>query len=156
MNVTLLERALPQGERVLLDTSDLIAYFDGAERVSPVAKHIMEQFVASGRNPAVVSMVTVMEVLVRPLKQGVGDAYRHVLDLLMRYPNLRLCDIDVFVAHQAASMRASYGFSPVDALIIASGLVSQVGHLVTNDATWRRKLQPIAPRIKVCYLGDYA
>lgn len=40
-------------------------------------------------------------------------------------------------------------------LVIASGIVSQIGHLVTNDRQWRSKLRPIAQRIGVCYLADH-
>jgi hypothetical protein len=51
-------------------------------------------------------------------------------------------------------LRATYGFAAPDAFVIALGIVTQVGHLVTNDAQWKRKLQPIARRIRVCFLAD--
>ena len=59
-----LERAIPPGERILLDTTCLAAYLDTTEVVHPVAGHVLDAFVASGRNPAVVAMVTVMEIIV--------------------------------------------------------------------------------------------
>jgi predicted nucleic acid-binding protein len=155
MSVADLERAVRAEERLLLDTSCLLAYLDGAERVSPLAAHVLDELVKEGRNPAVVSMVTVMEVLVRPARRGVGEAYNHVLDLLTRFPNLSLCAIDVFVAQEAASLRATHNLSAVDALIVASGLLSQVGQIVTNDESWHRKLQPISQRVRVCYVGAH-
>jgi hypothetical protein len=65
-----LERSVPPGERILLDTTTLIAYLNRGEQVSPIARHIVEEWVEVGRNGAIVSMVTVMEVLVRPLCIG--------------------------------------------------------------------------------------
>ncbi|TAK29377.1 MAG: type II toxin-antitoxin system VapC family toxin [Chloroflexota bacterium] len=148
-----IEQVLPAGDRLLLDTTTLIAYLNGGELISPLATHIIDDLVRSGRNPAVVSPVTVMEVLVRPLRRGPDAVYQHVLDFLSNFPNLRSIAIDLHVAQEAASLRATYNLHPPDALIIASGIVAQVGHLVTNDAAWQTKLRPISGRIKVCCLG---
>lgn len=150
-----LERALPDGDRILLDASTCIAYFGGLEQTSPVATYIIETLVQPGRNPAAVSTVTVMEVLVRPLRRGAGEPYRHVIDFLTNFPHLAPVGVDLVVAQEAASLRATYGFAAPDALVIATGIVSQVGHLVTNDRQWQSKLRPIAQRIKVCYLADH-
>lgn len=150
-----LEAALPEGERLLLDTTSLIAYLDGGEAVSPVATHIIDAFVRSGRNEAIVSMVTVMEILVKPLRLGPRAPYQHVLDFLTRYPHLRTLVIDLPVAQEAASLRASFGLRPPDALIVASGLISQVGYLVTNDAQWSSKLRPLSGRVGICQLSSH-
>jgi predicted nucleic acid-binding protein len=150
-----LERSLPAGGRLLLDTSALIAYLDGSENVSPAATHVIDVLVRSGRNQALVSVVTAMEVLVRPLRRGPTEPYRHTFDFLTLFPNLRSLVVDLPVAQEAASLRAAYNLSAADALIIASGLVSQVGHLITNDQSWQRKLRPMGRRIAVCYLADH-
>lgn len=155
MSYQRLEQTIPAGERLLIDASPLIAYFEESEHVSGVAAHVIEQFVAEGRNSAIVSAVSVMEVLVRPLRAGPGERYHHVLDFLTRFPNLRIGVIDGAVAQEAAAVRATFGFPVPDALVIATGIVNQVGHLITNDGSWQRKLQPIARRIKVCYLADF-
>lgn len=155
MSVATLERALPEGSRVLLDATVLIAYLNRREATSPVAAHIIEQFVRDGRNTAIVSMVTVMEVLVRPLVHGPGEPYLHALDFLTRFPNLRAVPIDLPVAQEGASLRAGYRFAAPDALVIATGIVHQVGHLVTNDADWPGRLRPIAQRVGVCYLSHH-
>jgi predicted nucleic acid-binding protein len=150
-----LERAIPPGDRILLDAAALIAYLDGGEPVSPLAKHVIDGFVASGRNQAIVSTVTAMEVLVRPLRLGPGEHYQHVIDFLSRFPNLRPASVDLAVAQEAASLRAAFRFAAPDALVIATGIVNQVGHLVTNDADWPRKLAPLAGRVQVCYLSAH-
>lgn len=151
-----LERALPAGDRVLLDSTSLIAYLNNGERVSPVAIHVIDQLVRSGRNPAIVSMVSVMECLIRPIKKG-PEAYDNVLDFLAHFPNLKPQVIDLAVAQEAAGIRATFDFSPPDSLVIATGVIAQVGHLVTNDLRWKRQLQGhrISKRIKVVYLEDF-
>ena len=150
-----LERAVPQGERILLDTSSLISYLGASDATTPVIKHVIDDWVRSGRNPTIVSMVTVMEVLVRPLEVGPGEGYDHVMDFLQRFPNLKAQPVDLVVAHEAASLRAQHKFSPPDALVIGTGLVAQVGHLVTNDKEWKKRLAAISARVRVCYLEDH-
>lgn len=150
-----LELALPSYDRLLLDTSALISYLNGGELVSPVVAEVIDNFVRSGRNQAVVSMVTVMELLVRPLRLGAGEPYRHAVDFLTRYPNLRAVEIDVPIAQEAASLRASYNLSAPDALIVATGTITQVGHLVTNDMMWASRLQPLGRRIHVVELSSH-
>ena len=133
----------------------MIAYLNRGEQVSPIARHIVEEWVEVGRNGAIVSMVTVMEVLVRPLRVGPGTAYRHVVDFLTRFPNLHAAVIDLVVAQEAASLRATHRLAAADALIVATGVTSQVGYLVTNDRAWLPKLQPLAGRLAVCYLATH-
>jgi predicted nucleic acid-binding protein len=119
-----------------------------------VAALLIDDFVHSGRNVALVSPVTAMELLVRPLRVAPRGA-THVHDFLIHTPNMTLLPIDLYVAQEAASLRATYRFKSADALVIATGIVSQVGHLITNDAEWHTKLLPIKSRIHVAELGNY-
>jgi predicted nucleic acid-binding protein len=155
MTIPTLEQAIRQGDRLLLDTTSLLAYFDRSERISPLAVHVVDELVRTGRNPAVVSMVTAMEVLIRPLRVGASEPYQHLIEFLNRFPNLRPMPVDLVVAQEAASLRATFRLSSTDALIVATGIVAQVHHLVTNDADWVRKLQPISSRIRVCHLSHH-
>jgi predicted nucleic acid-binding protein len=150
-----LDRAIPPGERLLLDSSALIAYLGGNDPATPVATYVVDEFVRPGRNPAIVSMVSVMELLVRPLRLGAREPYQHALDFLKRFPNLQPVQVDLHAAHEAASLRATHNLKPADALIVATGLVSQVGHLVTNDGALATKLNDLQSRIRVCRLADY-
>ena len=136
MSLSSFEKAIAPGTRVLLDSSTLIAYFDGSEPASPVAKHLIDIFVRTGRNEAIVSMVTVMEVLIRPLKSSPGD-FEHVMDFLTHFPHLRAAPIDLAVAQEAASVRATQRLRTPDALVVATGLVTQVGLLVAMDDRWK-------------------
>ncbi len=142
------------GDRVLIDTSVLIAYFDQEDQTNAVAALLIDDFIRTGRNAAVVSPVTAMEVLVRPLRTAPGGVL-HVHDFLRNWPNLALVSIDLHVAQEAASIRATHKLAFPDALIVATGIVAQVGHLITNDKQWRRRLAPIKERVAITELYDY-
>lgn len=150
-----IDQQIRPGERLLLDTTVLIAYLAATEPVSPLAAYVIDDLVRSGRNPAVISMITVMELLVQPLRRQATEPYQHIMDFLSNFPNLHPLDIDLYTAQEAASLRATYNFRPPDALIIATGVNGRVSHLVTNDAEWSKKLGNASARIKVCYLEDH-
>jgi hypothetical protein len=119
-----------------------------------VATVVIDELVKSGRNPAVVSPITAMEILVRPLRSAPAGVV-HVHGFLTKWPNLTLLPVDIHVAQEAASLRALHAFKAPDALVIATGIVGQVAHLVTNDTEWRKKLAPVKERVAVTMLRDY-
>ena len=155
MTLASLERALPEGERLLIDTTVFVAYLDGGEATTPLAAHLFENLVQPGRNPAVLSMVSITELLVRPFRAGVSAPYNNLRDFLTRFPHLRPLPVDLPIAQEAASLRAAFRLTISDSLIVATGIVAQVHHLVTNDADWQRRLQPIGSRIRVCLLSQH-
>lgn len=155
MNAAELERAIPAGDRILLDTSALAAYLDSTESVHRAAVHVLESLVATGRNEAVVSMITVMELLVRPLRAS-PPGHDTILQFLAHHPHLRAIPLDLQMAQDAAFLCAQHRFSPPDALVVGTALSSQVGHIVTNDGAWASKLAHLEPRIKVSTLSSLA
>lgn len=154
MSLASIEAAVPTGDRLLLDTTVLAAYLDSTDATHPVAVHVLDQFVATGRNAAVVSMITVMEILVRPMRSS-PPGHHTVLAFLRSHPNLECVPVDLQVAQDAAHLRADKNFAPPDALIVATGLATQVRHLVTNDHTWSSRMAPMAARIAVVRTSSY-
>ena len=151
MSLQSLQGAIKARVRILLDSTCLIAHLDGGEPASPVATHVIDEMVRRGRNEAIVSMVSVMEVLVRPLQRSLPE-YEHALDFLTRFPNLHTKPIDLPVAQEAAGVRATQRLKPPDSLVIATAIVHQVGVLVTNDDRWKRITDD---RLQVVYLEDH-
>jgi predicted nucleic acid-binding protein len=99
-------------------------------------------------------MITVMEVMVQPLRVSASTG-RHALNFVMHTPNLIPQPIGINVAHQAALLRASYNFKTPDALVIATGLVHGVDVLVTNDRHWSTLQKPLDTKVSVCFLDRY-
>ena len=154
MSRSALNRALPAGDRILLDTTALAAYLDASEATHPVMRHVVDELVASGRNPAIVSMVTVMEILARPLRET-PPGHHTVLAFLRHHPHLQPMALDIQMAQEAASLRATHRLSPPDALVIGTGIAAQVAHLVTNDHAWANKLAAIHDRIGVLTIDRF-
>ena len=148
MTLTSLEVEIPAGDRLLLDTTVLAAYLDATDATHQVAVYLLEHCVAPGRNAAVVSMITVMVMLIRPMRAS-PPGHHTVLAFLSTHPNLECVPVDLQIAQEAAHLRADKRFSPPDALIVGTGLATQVRHLVTNDYDWSTKLSSMATRISV-------
>lgn len=102
----------------------------------------------SSRHAAVISAVTVMEILIRPLRQT-PRKHHTVLGFLHAQPHMSLVPVDVQAAQDAAHLRAGRRMNAPDALVVGTGLATQVRHLVTNDRAWGPKLAPMANRIGV-------
>ena len=128
--------AIPAGATLLFDTSAVLAYLSGGEPASAVAASIIDGYVASGRNAAILSTITVTEVLVRPMRAASATATRLVEDFLLRFPNLRIEPVTGAVAREAARIRAATAAPTPDALIIATAVIASARVVVGNDRTW--------------------
>ncbi len=154
MGIEHLTVAIPVGARLLLDSSVLITYFSGNEPVSPLAAAIVDSFVRTGRNDAIVSAVSVMETLVRPLRAATR-VDRAIVDFLKNFPHVQVAPVDFDVALEAAAIRAIHGLRAPDALIVATALGAGARYVVTNDGAWAQKLSSMSARIGVFTIGDY-
>jgi len=149
-----LEAAIPAGETVLLDTSAILAYLSGSERVSAIAAVLIDQLVASGRNPAVVSAITICEVLVRPNRAGSPRAVRLVEDFLAHFPNLRVDPVTVEIARLGARIRAAAAAPTPDALILATAVAGSAGVAVGSDAGWPGIIERAGLSLRVLVLDS--
>jgi len=136
MSVAALEAAIPPGALLLLDTSAVLAYLSGAEPASAIAAEVIDGLVAAGRNPTIVSAITVCEVLVRPNRAGSASAVRLVEDFLTHFPNLRVEAVTLDVARLGARIRAVTATPAPDALILATAVASRATVAIGDDAGW--------------------
>ena len=131
--------AIPEGESIVLDTSTLIAYLNLSELVSQAATYVLDHLVATERNPAVISSVTVGEVLVRPMRD-LGHVPSHTKTFLLDFPGLSIRSADFLVAAEAAAIRAQTGAALPDALVAATATLTSSRWLITNDRVLRDRL----------------
>lgn len=146
---------MPENATLLLDTSCLAAYL-GHEPTSAVAALVVDGFIRSGRNRAVVSVVTAAELLVRPLRVGARDVERAILELLRTFPNLEIVNVDLTIARLAAEIRALTGLRAPDALILASGFDRGAQLALSDDAGWPERLTHEAAMMNVVALRALA
>lgn len=126
-----------RGRTVGLDTAPLIYFIEQSpgriEKLRPF-------FAAAGREHLrlTTSVVTLLEVLVQPLRNGREDLARAYRDILLRSPALRTIPIDRGAAEEAARLRAAYNLRTPDAIQVATAIQSGASHFLTNDAALAR------------------
>ena len=155
MSRATLASAIPPGASLVVDTSVALAYLTGTEPTSALATELFDAFVATGRNPAALSVVTVQEILVRPFRGGPA-AVATAEGFLRHFAEIRLAEVSYDIAREAARVRAISGIRAPDALIIATALVTQTDILVTNDRSWLPRSAAVAPDLAICLLADLA
>ncbi len=106
-----LEAAIPVGASLLVDTSVALAYLAGTEPTSAAAEQLFDALVATGRNPAALSMVTVEEILVRPFRRGTA-AVATAEGFLRHFADLRLVEVTYEIAREAAGSAPSQACAP--------------------------------------------
>ncbi len=137
-------------EIIGLDTSIFIYHFEAHPRYLPLTTAALSM-VAGGERRSVTSVITLMELTVRPHQVGRPTVARRYEALLNHFPNLRLVNVDRAVARQAAALRARYRVRPADALQVAAALVHQATVFLSND----RGLARLNPLLDVVLLDDF-
>ncbi len=152
--MSLLDDELRGVERVLLDTSTMLAFHSRHEVAHPLAKALFGRIENSEDSlQGYYSVVSATELLIRPLRAAPADAgYMHAF--LRSFPNLHILPVDLDVASTAATLRAIKNVKTPDALIIASGLLAGCQAIVTNDETWKSRLAPLFREFRWIYLGS--
>jgi predicted nucleic acid-binding protein len=147
-----LEVRIPAGASLLIDSSVVRAYLAGGESASSDAQQVFDRLVATGRNPASLSMITVGEILVRPFRQGSG-AVAIAEGFLGHFGAITLVPVTYEVAREGARIRASTNLPMPDALIVATSRVAEADLLVTTDRSWRPRLAATNPDVELVELG---
>jgi len=115
-----------------IDTSPFIYHFQSAAVYSKITTDLFDA-VEKGLIRAVTSVITLMEVLVKPMSDGNVKAAEEYRILLLTFPNLSLRTIDDKVASRAAGLRASYRIRAPDALQLSAAIEEGAKAFVTND-----------------------
>lgn len=144
-----LTRRLNAHALVGLDTSIWIYHLEANERYLGLTTQILEAAL-TGRPRVVISVITLMELTVRPYKLNQPTVATHYEAVLTNFPHALLVDIDPAIARRAAQLRAAYSLQAADALHIATSLVAGATAWVTND----RGLSRLSPYIDVIILND--
>lgn len=123
--------SIPDGATVLVDTNPIIYVFEG----SPLAAQFMSVFEAidAGRIQAVVTPITVAEVVCGPMKAGneaLAERYRYALCSGIGW-SLREMDADI--AMLAARLRLQHRIKLPDAIQLATAVHEGCHALITYD-----------------------
>jgi len=129
-----------------LDTNVLIYYIEEhpvfLKKVEPIIDRIAE-----GKATGITSYVTLLEMLVKPIKEKRFDLVEQYKEILTS--ELDMVPLDESVSLKAAELRAKYGIKTPDAIQLAS-VISKNGEVfITNDG----RLDTVK-EIKVLTLSD--
>lgn len=120
------------GKIVGLDTMLFIYHIEDNPKYAAITERLFDT-IEHGSCKAVTSILTLIELLIKPKREGnliaVGD-YR---DMILTFPNLMVMDVNLRVSDIASDMRAKYRIRVPDAIQIASVIVGGSQSFITND-----------------------
>jgi predicted nucleic acid-binding protein len=137
-----------QGQTVGIDTAPLIYFIEGNNKYTPVVDPFF-QAMDRGEFMVVTSTITLLEVLVQPLRLGKIDLVAQYREILLDTNNLVIVDVIPDIAEGAAGLRASYNLRTPDAIQIATTMFMGSTTLLTNDKELRKM-----EGVKVVLLDD--
>jgi predicted nucleic acid-binding protein len=125
-----------EGHTVALDTSPIISFIS---QETPYAELLQPLFVAiaKGKIHAVTSTVTLIEVLVRPLREHNAELAAQYQEILIHSANLTTFPLSPEIALEAAGLRATLNLRTPDAIQVATARVNGADTFITNDARLR-------------------
>jgi predicted nucleic acid-binding protein len=117
---------------VYLDTAPLIYFIEGHSTYQPILASLFD-FNDKGDFSFVTSTVTLLEVLVKPLREGQTGIAKQYRNILTTAPNIEIVDVTSTVAEQAAHLRAKYSLRTPDAIQLATSIEVKADYFLTND-----------------------
>ena len=96
----------------------------------------------AGDAEAVISILSISEVMQGPLRKGYNHIAIEVRDYLVNFPNSRCQEVTLEVLERVGKNdRVGWkGLRTVDSLIIASGILNHVDLFISNDRHFKRSL----------------
>ncbi len=120
-----------------LDTMTFIYHFEENEDYLPFTKALFG-LIEDGRIEGKTSVITRLEILVKPKEEGnelLADEYRLILE---NFPHLEVIPVDAKVADLASVIRAKYKLRTPDAIQLATSILKGAQAFVTNDESLKK------------------
>jgi predicted nucleic acid-binding protein len=117
---------------VFLDTAPLIYFIEGHSTFQPTLLRLFD-FNDKGEFSFLTSTITLLGVLVKPLREGqtsIANLYR---DILTNAPGIEIFDVTSAIAERAAQLRAKYNLRTPDAIQLATSIEMHADYFLTND-----------------------
>jgi predicted nucleic acid-binding protein len=137
-----------EGSVVGLDTTPLIYFIEENPGYMDLVRPFFEAL-DRGEFTAVTSVVTLLEVLVHPLRHGDKELAEHYRAILLEAEGLRTVPLSAELAVEAARMRADHGLRTPDAVQLATVFHEGAAFFLTNDARL-----PSVPGMTMLFLDE--
>ena len=120
-----------EGKTVGLDTAPLIYFIEENPAYIEIVRFFFEAM-DKGDFLVVTSTVTLLEVLVHPLRNNNRELATEYRDILLNSKLITL-EVSSAIAEQAAQLRAAHNIRTPDAIQISAALNAGATHFFTND-----------------------
>lgn len=117
---------------VFLDTAPLIYFIEGNSQYHNLLFKIFDLNDKGGFS-FITSSITLLEVLVKPLKEGKSDIANQYRNILTKAPGIEVLDVTSSTSEIAAYLRAKYSFRTPDAIQLATSIEAGADYFLTND-----------------------
>jgi predicted nucleic acid-binding protein len=132
-----LDAALSGVTSLGLDTAPIIYFMEANPKYDDLVTEIFQR-IDAGVIEGVTSVITLLEVLVMPLRSGDATLQLKYTDLLLHSLHLETHEITAKVVQRAADLRARYNLRTPDALQVAVVIEAGCQAFLTNDIALKR------------------
>ncbi len=136
------------GKIVGLDTTPFISFIEKQPAYVDILRPFF-QAIQQNEILVVTSTVTLLEVLVHPIRHGDVKLAQRYRDILLDSPNFTTVDLNQDIAEEAARLRAFYTIRTPDSIQMATAIKMNATYFLTNDLRL-----PSLPQLKVLTLDE--
>ncbi|SRR6266566_1998063 len=137
-----------RGSVVGLDTTPFIYYTEE----HPIYLKIVDPFfeaIVRGELIVVTSVVTLLEVLVHPIRHGNSKRAQRYRDLLFDTEGVKTVLLSQEIAEEAARLRAFHNIRTPDSIQLATAIIEKASFFLTNDTSL-----PVLPNLQTLVLDE--
>lgn len=120
------------GKTVFLDTAPLIYFIEGHTAYQAALVNLFD-FNDKGGFELLTTTITLLEVLVKSLREGNTAVAQQYRNALINAPHIAILDVSASIAEVAARLRTTHNMKTPDSIQIAAALESGVDYFLTND-----------------------
>jgi predicted nucleic acid-binding protein len=120
-----------------VDTMVFVYHFEAHEEFGPAAGRLL-QAAEEGRCRLVCSILTLLEILVVPKRNGQEDLCRRYREIFQSFPNLAVLAVETEIAEIASDLRAQYSIRTPDSIHIATAIRAGAAAFISGDGRLNR------------------
>ena len=138
-----------KGKRVCIDTAPIIYFIEKHPKYIDLLHPVFAE-IDAGNIDAITSTVTLLEVLVLPLRNNDKKLAQKYREVLLYSEGFTTYEMFHEVSELSAELRAKYNIKTPDAIQIATGILYGASAFLTNDPALEK-----VSEIKVVVLDDF-
>jgi predicted nucleic acid-binding protein len=144
------KKIIKKHKKIMFDTAPVIYFIEEHKDFGKITDDIFKVIKNDSTYYSFSSVITLTEVLTKPLREGRKDIVEKYRNFLLNSSNFTIYPVDSLIAEKAAELRAQYGLKTPDAIQIAIGIENNGTIFISNDKNLK-----IVKEIEVMILEEY-